>query len=124
MCCFAVYPIVAAKFIVYNNIFCIYESNKLLSFHVYFSCVLFLFDFTAAQIREMSGHGPPALRIQPSRYTWNKWKDYTHFYTLVGVIPVTILITTVNLFIGPATLSPIPEGYRPKHWEYHKVNYL
>lgn len=76
---------------------------------------------TAAPIRQMSGHGPRMIVVQPTRYTWNKWKDYTHFYTLVGAIPVCTLIFVVNVFIGPATLAPIPEGHRPEHWEYHRV---
>lgn len=70
----------------------------------------------------MSDHGPRTLVVQPTRFQWNKWKDFLHFYTLVGAIPVGVLIFLVNVFVGPATLSPIPEGYIPKHWEYHKVN--
>lgn len=69
----------------------------------------------------MSGHDRTMV-IQPSRFQWNKWKDYLHFYSLVGAIPCLTVIFLTNVFIGPATLEPIPEGYQPKHWEYHRVS--
>ncbi|KAL6261878.1 hypothetical protein P5V15_006962 [Pogonomyrmex californicus] len=56
--------------------------------------------------------------IEPSRFQWHKTKDYFHFYFLLGAIPMGITITLVNVFIGPATLEEIPEGYVPKEWEY------
>lgn len=39
---------------------------------------------------------------------------------MVGLIPVTAIILYANIFIGPATLTEIPEDYVPKHWEYHR----
>lgn len=70
----------------------------------------------------MSGdHGPRLLHITPSRFQWHKFKDLFHFYILLGVIPLTALVFCVNIFIGPATLTPIPEDYTPKHWEHHRV---
>lgn len=56
--------------------------------------------------------------IKPSNFQWHRTKDYFHFYFLLGAIPVVITITLINVFIGPATLEPIPEGYVPKEWEY------
>ncbi|XP_012220620.1 NADH dehydrogenase [ubiquinone] 1 beta subcomplex subunit 5, mitochondrial [Linepithema humile] len=70
------------------------------------------------QVRCMSGDR--VMNIQPTRFQWHKTKDYFHFYFLLGVIPVGIGITLVNVFIGPATLEEIPEGYVPKEWEYHQ----
>lgn len=70
----------------------------------------------------MSDHGPRTMVVQPSRFQWNKFKDNLHFYSLLGAIPCTLLIFFVNVFIGPATLTPTPEGYEPKHWEYHRVS--
>lgn len=71
----------------------------------------------------MSGdHGPRLFPLQPSRWQWNKFKDLLHFYAMVGLIPVTAVVLYANIFVGPATLQEIPEGYTPKHWEYHRVS--
>ena len=72
------------------------------------------------QIRPMGGHDVKIMHIAPSRYQWHKFKDYLHFYVMLGAIPISIIIFCANVFIGPATLEPIPEGYRPKHWEYFR----
>ncbi|KAF2884901.1 hypothetical protein ILUMI_21272 [Ignelater luminosus] len=69
--------------------------------------------------RGMGGHHR-VLPYQPSRWQWQKFKDYAHFYIALGVIPLTVLVTGVNVFIGPATLTEIPEDYEPKHWEYYR----
>ncbi|XP_045620413.1 NADH dehydrogenase [ubiquinone] 1 beta subcomplex subunit 5, mitochondrial [Procambarus clarkii] len=69
--------------------------------------------------REMGGHGPRKMVITPSRWQWHKYKDMLHFYTMLGVIPLGTLVFLVNVFIGPAELAPIPEGYTPKYWEYY-----
>lgn len=66
----------------------------------------------------MSGHH--LMPIKETRWQWKKFKDLIHYYVLVGVIPLTLLITYTNVFIGPAKLAPIPDGYRPAHWEYYK----
>lgn len=63
------------------------------------------------------------LIIQPSRFQWHKAKDWFHFYFLVGIIPVVTTVFFVNVFIGPATLTEIPEDYVPKEWEYHQVRH-
>jgi len=70
----------------------------------------------------MSGdHGHHHMTIKPSRFQWDKFKDLMHFYVMLGVIPVTALVLYANIFVGPAQLAEIPEGYVPKHWEYEKV---
>ncbi|XP_050521889.1 NADH dehydrogenase [ubiquinone] 1 beta subcomplex subunit 5, mitochondrial [Daktulosphaira vitifoliae] len=69
-------------------------------------------------VRNMGGHH--MMIIKETKWQWTKFKDLIHFYVLVGVIPLTIVIAYTNIFIGPAQLAPIPEGYRPKHWEYHR----
>lgn len=43
-----------------------------------------------------------------------------HYYTMIGLIPVTAIIFYTNVFIGPAQLEPIPKDYTPKYWEYHR----
>lgn len=65
-------------------------------------------------------HGHKTFALQPSRWQWHKFKDMLHFYFMVGLIPVGAIIFYTNVFIGPAQLTPIPEGYVPKHWEYHR----
>lgn len=70
----------------------------------------------------MSGHhGPRLMALTPSRHSWHVFKDQLHFFVLLGVIPVLILVFCVNVFVGPAQLEPIPEGYHPEPWEYYQV---
>lgn len=47
-----------------------------------------------------------------------------HLYIMVGAIPWACLIFYCDVFIGPAKLAPIPEGYEPKEWEYYRVSNL
>lgn len=54
------------------------------------------------------------------RMQWHKFKDMFHYYAMVGLIPAGLIIFYANVFIGPAQLEPIPDGYNPKHWEYHR----
>ncbi|XP_056630355.1 NADH dehydrogenase [ubiquinone] 1 beta subcomplex subunit 5, mitochondrial [Diorhabda carinulata] len=68
--------------------------------------------------RLMSDH--KVFPLQPSRWQWIKFKDYFHYYVMLGVIPCTLVVTWANIFIGPSTLSEIPEGYTPKFYEYQR----
>lgn len=70
----------------------------------------------------MSDHGPRNLAITPSRFQWDKFKDLLHYFVMIGLIPITAIVFYANVFIGPAKLTTIPEGYVPKHWEYHRVS--
>ncbi|CAH0588937.1 unnamed protein product [Chrysodeixis includens] len=67
-----------------------------------------------------NGHDHKTFVLQPSRWQWHKFKDMFHFYAMLGLIPVGIIIFVTNVFIGPAQLTPIPADYNPKHWEYHR----
>ncbi|XP_017884485.1 NADH dehydrogenase [ubiquinone] 1 beta subcomplex subunit 5, mitochondrial [Ceratina calcarata] len=69
-------------------------------------------------VRCMAGHH--GMDITASRWQWHKTKDFLHFYFFVGAIPALLIITYCNVFIGPATLEKIPEGYIPKQWEYYR----
>ena len=69
-------------------------------------------------VRRMSEHR--VMEVTASRWQWHKTKDWLHFYTFMGIIPAGLLIFYCNVFIGPATLEPIPEGYIPKQWEYYR----
>lgn len=60
------------------------------------------------------------MNIQPSRFQWEKFKDLLHLYMMIGAIPSGLLIFYTSIFIGPAQLTETPEGYEPKHWEYHQ----
>lgn len=69
----------------------------------------------------MSEENDRTFYITPSRFQYTKFKDDLHFFITLGVVPLGLLILCVNIFVGPATLTEIPEGYEPRHWEYHKV---
>lgn len=60
--------------------------------------------------------------ITPSRWQMYKYKDLFHFYLMLGVIPLSLLVFFINIYIGPAQLAEIPEGYHPEKWEYYKVS--
>ncbi|XP_030751809.1 NADH dehydrogenase [ubiquinone] 1 beta subcomplex subunit 5, mitochondrial [Sitophilus oryzae] len=80
-------------------------------------------SFTAAQInagalRKMSEHR--TMRIVASNWQWTKFKDYFHFYFMLGTIPCVLGVIGFNVFVGPAKLAEIPEDYVPKHWEYYR----
>ncbi|XP_050692217.1 NADH dehydrogenase [ubiquinone] 1 beta subcomplex subunit 5, mitochondrial-like [Eriocheir sinensis] len=70
-------------------------------------------------VQRSMGGGPRTMNITASRWQWHKFKDLLHYYFMLGAIPCTAIAFAVNVFIGPAELAPIPEGYTPKHWEYH-----
>ncbi|XP_017768960.1 PREDICTED: NADH dehydrogenase [ubiquinone] 1 beta subcomplex subunit 5, mitochondrial [Nicrophorus vespilloides] len=68
--------------------------------------------------RNMSDHR--VIPMQPSKWQWNKFKDLMNFYVLLGVIPLGAITLGTNIFIGPATLTKVPEDYTPKYWEYYR----
>ncbi|XP_050305934.1 NADH dehydrogenase [ubiquinone] 1 beta subcomplex subunit 5, mitochondrial [Anthonomus grandis grandis] len=72
----------------------------------------------SAFLRQMSEHR--IFPMEPSRWQWTKFKDLTHFYIMLGLIPCGAFVSYMNLFQGPATLSEIPEEYTPKYYEYIK----
>lgn len=80
------------------------------------------YSFSSAisfQVRCMGGHAR-TMRITPSRLQWHKFKDMVHLYVMVGAIPLSAFLFCVNVFIGPAKLREIPEGYTPNYWEYYR----
>jgi NADH dehydrogenase (ubiquinone) 1 beta subcomplex subunit 5 len=66
------------------------------------------------------GHGPRLFPMEPTRMQWHKFKDTLHFYAMLGIIPASAILFYCNVYIGPAQLESIPDGYEPKHWEYHR----
>jgi len=69
--------------------------------------------------RQMGG-GANKMVIKPTNFEWNQYKDDLHFYVVLGLLPIAIVVTTVNIFVGKAELIEIPDGYEPKHWEYYQ----
>jgi len=64
-----------------------------------------------------SGHGR-VMVIKPSQHTYFRVKDHFMFYTAVGVGVYMAIWLYFEIFVGPAELRDIPEGYEPHWWEY------
>ncbi|KER33137.1 hypothetical protein T265_00840 [Opisthorchis viverrini] len=60
------------------------------------------------------------FEVKPSDFLNARALDTLHFYTMLGLVPCLVLVFLVNVFVGPAELTDIPEGYEPRYWEYHK----
>lgn len=88
--------------------------------YVRFLNVQKLQNVQAIVVRQMSSSHKRVIDIKPSNYEWKRWTDHFHFYFWLGFAPSCFVIGLVNLFVGPAELVDIPEGYEPKHWEYYK----
>jgi len=78
------------------------------------------FTISAARQGGTGGHESRLFVITPSRYQWQKYKDVLHFYIFLGVIPGLAVVFYSNVFIGPAKLAEVPEGYEPHNWEYYR----
>ncbi|KAF8567309.1 hypothetical protein P879_06502 [Paragonimus westermani] len=57
---------------------------------------------------------------KPSEFLNKKFVDSAHFFIMLGVVPCLVFVFCVNLFVGPAELTDIPEDYEPRFWEYYR----
>ncbi|XP_003738022.1 NADH dehydrogenase [ubiquinone] 1 beta subcomplex subunit 5, mitochondrial [Galendromus occidentalis] len=73
-----------------------------------------------AQKQAVRGSHDRVMEIRPTSYHWKLFFDDMHFYLCLTGIPLFVAITSINIFIGPATLSDIPPGYEPEEHEYYR----
>lgn len=69
----------------------------------------------------MGDHGQRHFEIKTCYWNFFKTLDLFHLYCSLALLIYGPIVLYANIFIGPATLAEIPEGYKPKHWEYYKV---
>merc|ERR1711976_557463 len=71
-----------------------------------------------ASVRNM-GHGR-SMKPFPTRYEWTLFKDHAHFYVMLGLLPLAVLITYTNVTHKRPEIREVTEDHGPKHWEYFR----
>lgn len=67
--------------------------------------------------KRWSGHN--TMKVKPSAFDYYLLKNLITLYFWVGLIPLSIITTIVNIRANPELIET-PEGYEPLPHEYHK----
>ena len=60
------------------------------------------------------------MKTKASDWSWIRMSNLFLFYATLWAAPFLAIATYTNVFIGPAKLQPIPEGYEPREEEYER----
>lgn len=60
------------------------------------------------------------MNIVPTRWYDLEFRELFSFYLTLVAAPLVAISLCSNIFIGTATLKPIPEGYEPREEEYER----
>lgn len=80
------------------------------------------FSFSKVVQAEVTFWGPGHIGVPRfgSRLKHYHLHDHILLYAWIAAVPVA-LMGLYTLYIGPAELKDIPEGYEPRHWEYYRT---